>query len=80
MTSISMPRAEATEPERRVLVQEMLEGIWIYPDHLEMKVAGAPELNVTLDEVGLKAALSTRGVGQLLARVGNAWRLRELRT
>lgn len=48
----------------RVLVQEMLEGIWMYPDHLEVKVAGAPKLNVTLDEVGLKPALPTRGVGE----------------
>ena len=56
--------SEATEAEQRVLVQEMLEGIWIYPDHLEVKVAGTPKLNVTLDEVGLKPALPTRGVGE----------------
>ena len=44
---------EATEVERRVLVDELLEGVQVHDDHLEVVVRGAPRLNVTLDEVGL---------------------------
>ncbi len=36
----------------------------MYPDHLEVKVAGAPKLTVTLGEVGLKKTLPIRGVGE----------------
>ncbi len=46
--------AEATDQERRVLVEELLDVLAIFPDHLEVTVKGAPRLNVTLDEVGLK--------------------------
>jgi hypothetical protein len=42
---------EATDPERRVLVEELVEQVTVFPDHLEIKVAGAPRLNVSL--VGL---------------------------
>lgn len=45
----------ASEQERRVLVEELLEAVAIFPDHLEVNVAGVPRLNVTLQEVGLKA-------------------------
>src|SRR5271170_3002875 len=43
---------EAEDDERRVLVEEMVEEVAIFPDHLEVKVAGAPRINVRLDEVG----------------------------
>lgn len=46
--------AEATDQERRVLVEELLDVLAIFPDHLEVTVNGAPRLNVTFDEVGLK--------------------------
>lgn len=46
--------AEATDQERRVLVEEFLDVLAIFPDHLEVTVKGAPRLNVTVDEVGLK--------------------------
>ena len=46
--------AEATSKERRVLVEELLDVLAIFPDHLEVTVKGAPRLNVTLDEVGLR--------------------------
>jgi hypothetical protein len=46
--------AEATDQERRVLVEELLDVLALFPDHLEVTVKGAPRLNVTLDEVGLK--------------------------
>ncbi len=45
--------AEATDQERRVLVEELLDVVAIFPDHLEVTVNGALRLNVTLDEVGL---------------------------
>lgn len=44
----------ATDAERRVLVEEMIESIAFFPDHLEIKVSGAPRLNVLPSEVGLK--------------------------
>ncbi len=53
--------AAAEEPERRVLVDELIESVTVCPDHLEVVVCGAPPLNVTLDEVGLKS--QTVGVG-----------------
>jgi hypothetical protein len=39
--------------QRRVLVEELLDVVAIFPDHLEVTVNGALRLNVTLDEVGL---------------------------
>jgi hypothetical protein len=45
--------AEATDQERRVLVEELLDVVAIFPDHLEVTANGALRLNVTLDEVGL---------------------------
>jgi hypothetical protein len=47
---------EATDEERRVLVEELLDAVAIFPDHLEVTVQGAPRLNVTLEEAGLKPA------------------------
>ncbi len=43
----------ATESERRAVIDEMLDAIDVYDDHLEVTVKGAPKLNVTLAEVGL---------------------------
>jgi site-specific DNA recombinase len=55
--------AEATDQERRVLVEELLESVALYPDHLEVTVSGVPRLNVTLEEVGLSGGWQFRGVG-----------------
>jgi hypothetical protein len=44
----------AKDSERRVLVEEFLEWVTVFPDHLEVSVIGAPPLNVLLGEVGLK--------------------------
>jgi hypothetical protein len=55
--------AEATDAERRVIVEELLESVAIYPDHLEVTVSGVPRLNVTLKEVGLTGGWQFRGVG-----------------
>ncbi len=54
--------AEATDDERRVLIEELVSGVSIFPDHLEVTISGAPALNVTLEEVGLKES-SIGGVG-----------------
>jgi hypothetical protein len=51
----------AEDSERRVLVDELVEAVTVFCDHLEVKVSGSPTLNVTLDEVGLKS--DTVGVG-----------------
>ena len=46
----------AEDAERRVLVEEFLEWVTVFPDHLEVSVFGAPPLNVLLSEVGLKVS------------------------
>ena len=55
----------ATQAERRVLIEELLESVTVLPDHLEVTVAGAPRLNVLLEEVGLRKAPDSQisGVG-----------------
>lgn len=55
---------EADSAERRVLIEELVEGATVFPDHLEVRLAGAPSLNVAFDEVGLKS--QTDGVGGAL--------------
>jgi hypothetical protein len=42
------------EQERRVLIEELVEAVGVFPDHLEVTVTGAPPLNVLYGEVGLK--------------------------
>ena len=56
--------AAATEEERRVLVEELVDAVVVFPDHLEVAVSGAPKLNVLLSEVGLRQDLSNVGVGE----------------
>jgi hypothetical protein len=45
---------EATPAERRVLVEDLVDAVVIHPAHLPVLVNGAPPLNVTLAEVGLR--------------------------
>ena len=52
----------AEDKERRVLVDELLEGVSVFPDHLEVAVVGVPRLNVRLGEVGLRESQNV-GVG-----------------
>ncbi len=59
---IEMLWSAAEDKERRVLVDELLEGVSVFPDHLEVAVVGVPRLNVTLGEVGLKESQNV-GVG-----------------
>lgn len=65
--------AAATEAERRVLVEELVEGVDFYPDHFEVVVAGAPRLNVLPREVGMKESRNG-GVGGPSSPVCD-WRL-----
>ena len=44
----------------RVLVEELVEWVTVYPDHLEVTVAGTPPLNVLYGEVGLKESENVR--------------------
>ncbi len=36
-----------------MLIEELLESVAVFPDHLEVTVHGAQTINVLLDEVGL---------------------------
>jgi DNA invertase Pin-like site-specific DNA recombinase len=40
--------------ERRHLVEEMVTGLSVFPDHLEVTVTGAPTLNVLYREIGMR--------------------------
>lgn len=44
----------ADDAERLVLVEELVEWVTVFLDHLEVTVTGAPALNVLYGEVGLK--------------------------
>ena len=47
---------------RRVLVEELVEWVTVFPDHLEVTVAGASSPNVLYGEVELKGSIV--GVGE----------------
>lgn len=51
---------EADDKERRVLIDELLDRIIVYPDHLEVVVHGVPKINVLLSEVGLAESQNAR--------------------
>lgn len=53
----------ATEGERRELVEELVQAVHVFPDHLEVEITGAPRLNVLLSEVALRVDVQTVGVG-----------------
>lgn len=53
----------ADDAERRVLVDELVQGVTVFRDHLEVNVAGLPAINVTLEEVGLKSQIGGVGGG-----------------
>ena len=59
---------EADERERRVFVENLVEWIKVFPDHLEVKVSGSPSINVLLSEVGLKVPENV-GVGEPTATI-----------
>jgi len=47
--------AEATEAERKVLVEDLVDEIRLYEDRILVQVAGAPPIIVMPEEVGLRA-------------------------
>ncbi len=51
---------EATETERRMLVNELVDAVIVHPDRLQVAINGAPALNISFEEVGLRPALGTR--------------------
>jgi hypothetical protein len=55
LNELDVPRVweAAEDAERRILVEELVQWITIFPDHLEVSVAGAPTLNVNYSEVGM---------------------------
>jgi site-specific DNA recombinase len=55
---------EATDQERWIIASDLLDEIAIHPDHLEIKVSGAPRMNLTLQEVGLTGGSSFQRVGE----------------
>ena len=70
----------ATAEERRVLVEDLVEAVSMFPDHLEVKVGGAPPLLVELGEVGLRdpgtrSSVSEGGLSHIRhARRSGNWR------
>jgi hypothetical protein len=52
-TNIDRLWAKASDVERRVMVEEWVDSVAMFPDHLEITVSGAPRLNLLLGEVGL---------------------------
>lgn len=54
---------EATDTERRALLDELVQEVTVHGDHLEVSVHGAPRLNVLLSEVGLAEPEKISGVG-----------------
>jgi hypothetical protein len=55
---------EADNRERWIIASDLLDEIAFFPDHLEVKVSGAPRMNVTLREVGLTGGSSFERVGE----------------
>lgn len=54
----------ANETEKRTLLDELLDNVTVHPDRLEVRIHGAPPLNVGFSEVGLKdSELSRVGGG-----------------
>ena len=45
---------EADDRERRILVEDLLDAVYVHPDHLRVVACGAPPLKVELAEVGLR--------------------------
>ena len=63
----------ASDKERRVLVEELIEAVTIHADRLEVTVSGAPPLLIRLDEVGLRdpgtgSVVSKGGLEPMLSR------------
>ena len=52
---------EASEDRgRRLLVEEMVENLNVFPNHLEVMVTGAPTLKVLYREIGMRESWIVR--------------------
>ncbi|MGB6057196.1 MAG: recombinase family protein [Microthrixaceae bacterium] len=58
---------EATERERKTLIEDLVDAVYVYPDHLRVVACGAPPLKVDLTEVGLRPPT---GMGPLVSEGG----------
>lgn len=45
---------EADERERRILIEDLVDVVYLYSDHLRVVACGAPPLKVELTELGLR--------------------------
>ena len=76
--SISMGFGGRPPDRRRILANDLLDGISFFPDHLEVKVAGAPRMKVTLQEAGLTGGSTPYGVGEPSVDLADTgWRLKD---
>jgi hypothetical protein len=55
---------EATPAENRIPIEDLIDAVVIHPDHLQVLVNGAPPLNVTLAEVGLRDPMYETSVSE----------------
>ena len=64
-----------------IVASDLLDEIAFFPDHLEVKVAGAPRMNVTLQEVGLTGGPGIDRVGEpTVDKTDPRWRIRPWRS
>ena len=59
----------AEDQERRILVEELVEWVSVFPDHLEVTVTGSPPLHFLYQEVGVKKS-GLVGVGGPTGNLG----------
>ena len=58
---------EATDAERRTLIEDLIDSVCFYPDKITVQVVGAPPILTSLAEVGLRAGTkSVVSKGRLL--------------
>jgi site-specific DNA recombinase len=53
----------ASASERRILIEDLVDSINIFPDHLTVQVVGSPPILVTLQEVGLNQGGTSESSG-----------------
>ena len=64
------------QSQRRVLASDLLDGVFIFPDHLAIKDSGVPRMNLTLQEVGLTGGSSFQRVGEpTVDELDPGWRI-----
>jgi hypothetical protein len=63
LRDVAEPEPNPADPERRTLIEELLDTLEVHRGKLTVAVNGVPRLDVALDEVGLGRQLGTVGVG-----------------